>query len=271
MTKNSEIAIEKIEEGDIYYFKLNGKYFFLQILKVVTGLPEPYDVDFKFGYYIAVFQKTFRNIPKIEDLDLSTVYINKHYRKNTVCYFSIWNKKPHIQFDKNLMDYELKDKYQLLKFDNRMVKNFDNFKPPLVPQFSMPAQCEFHNGLQNTHQPMSIQAILKGLEEEEKARNSKVEKIKPSYFKEWLDYVNGDALLKTENAIVKYEEKEGRSKTLENALRKCIETINKVDEKFSHIGTIERENLVEKLIEISIAKELDEELVETIIEENRDW
>ena len=271
MTKNSEIAIEKIEEGDVYYFKLNNKYFFLQILKIVTGLPEPYDVDFKFGYYLAIFQKTFKSVPKIEDLDLSTVYIHKHYCKNTTCYFSIWNKEPYIQFDKNLMSYELKDKYKFFKFDNRKVKDFTDFKPPLIPQFSMPAQCMFHNGIQNTHQPMSIQTILAALEEEEKSRNSKAKKVKPYYFEEWLDYINADALIKTEKAILKYEEKEGTQKTKENALIRCIEAINKIDEKFFHIGTIEREALVEKLIEISIAKELNQELAETLIEENRDW
>jgi len=271
MTKKSEIAIEKIEEGDIYNFKLNGKYFFLQILKIVTGLPAPYDIDFKFGYYLAVFQKTFKNIPKIEDLDLSTIYKHKYYRKNTACYFSVWNKEPHIQFDKKLMDYKLKDKYKFSKFDNRQVKKFSEFKPLLVPQFSMPSKCDFHNGIQNTHQPMSIQAILKGLEEEEKLKTSKAKKIDPHYFKDWLDYINPEALIKTEKAILKYEEKEGQQRTKENVLKKCIEAINKVDEKFSHIGTIEREYLVEKLIDISIAKELDEKLADNIIEENRDW
>ena len=135
----------------------------------------------------------------------------------------------------------------------------------------MPSKCDFHNGIQNTHQPMSIQAILKGLEEEEKLKTSKAKKIDPHYFKDWLDYINPEALIKTEKAILKYEEKEGQQRTKENALKKCIEVINKVDEKFSHIGTIEREYLVEKLIDISIAKELDEKLADNIIEENRDW
>lgn len=271
MTKNAEIAIKNIKEGDVYYFKLHGKYFFLQILKIVTGLPEPYHVDFKYGYYLVIFQKTFKNIPKNEELDVSTVYVNQHYRKNTACYFSVWNKEPYIQFNNELMGYELKDKYRFTKFGNRSVNDFNAFKPPLIPQFSMPSRSKFHNDIQNTHQPMSIQAILKGLEEEEKSRNAKTRKTNPRYFKEWLDYINPDALIKTETTIFKYEEKEGRQQTKENTLRKCVETINKIDKKFSHIGTIEREDLVEKLMDISMSKKLDKELAETIIEKHRDW
>lgn len=271
MKNKSDIAIENINQGDIYYFKLNNKYFFLQILKIVTDLPAPYDIDFKYGYYLAIFQKTFKGLPTIGELDLSNIYIKKHYLKNESCYYSLWNTEPNIRFEKHLMHYDLKNKYEFIKFGNRSVKKLNNFKPPLIPQFSMPAKAKYHNGIQNTHSPASIQHILISLESEEKQRTEKKKTIKALYFKEWLEYINGEAILKTEKAILQFQQKEGRIKTKENALKKCVENINKVDLKHSHIGTIEREDLFDKLIEISKTKEIEFLNAEIIINENRDW
>ena len=271
MKDNSYIAIENICEGDIYYFNLNKKYFFLQILKIVTDLPAPYDIDFKYGYYLAVFQKTFKVLPKIEDLDLSNVYIKKHYLKNEACYYSIWNNEPCIRFEKQLMSYDLKDKYEFKKFGNRAVNKFENFKPNLIPQFSMPAQTDFIYGIKNTHSPVSIQHILVSLESEEKQSSEKKKTIKPIYFKEWIEYINGEAILKTEKAISQFEQKQGKITTIEDALKKCVETINKIDSKNLHIGTIEREDIFNKLIEISKIKEIEIVNAEKIIEDNRDW
>lgn len=271
MKNNSDIAIENISEGDIYYFNLNKKYFFLQILKIVTDLPAPYTIDFKYGYYLAVFQKTFKELPKIEDLDLSTIFVKKHYLKDEACYYSIWNKEPTIRFERHLLNYDLKDKYTFTKFGNTIVKAFDNFKPPLIPQFSMPAKTKYHNGIKNTHSPDSIQHILVSLESEERQRTEKKKIIKPIYFKNWLEYINGEAISKTEKAILLFQQKEGKVTTQENALKKCVEAINKVDLSHSHIGTIEREDIVDKLIEICKIKGIEIVNAEKIIENNRDW
>lgn len=268
----SDIIVENIKEGNIYYFKLNKKYFFFQVLKIVTDLPAPYNIDFKFGYYIAIFQKTFIELPKtLAELDLSTIYITKHYWKNSTCYFSLWNKESCIKFYENLMSYELKDKYKISYFGNYEIQEFDKFKPPLVPQFSMPSNCKYHNGVKNSHSPVSFQAILTALEFEEKERDKKRISIKPIYFKEWSDYIISDALLKTEKAILQFQQKESRQKTKENALKKCIETLNKIDEKYSHIGTIERDEIYEKLLSITSTKEIDEQIAVKIIEKYREW
>jgi len=279
MNSDSFITIEKINEGDIYYFNLNKRYFVFQVLKIVTDLPAPYDINYKYGYYIAVFKKTFKDIPKSKNLDLKRVFVDKYYRKNTAGYFSIWNnKEPSIKCkNSNLKKYKLKAKPEFTYLENRPVDDFKKFNPPLLPLFSMgggePIYVEdYPNGISNYPEVIiSIDQVLIQILEEEKSRNKKNEKINPIFFPDWLDYIDGTALLKTEKAISIFELKEGSKRVKENALKKCIEKLNMIDEKLSHIGTIEREDIIEKLMEIATLKEITEDVADNIIEENRDW
>ena len=96
MKDNSDIAIENICEGDIYYFNLNKKYFFLQILKIVTDLPAPYDIDFKYGYLsdysnITEFKYLYFKEIKSEVISRHNILTDTTDGKN-YNYFSIRNK-----------------------------------------------------------------------------------------------------------------------------------------------------------------------------------
>ena len=61
------------------------------------------------------------------------------------------------------------------------------------------------------------------------------------------------------------------NKAPENQLRICIQKINVLDEKHNFITTIERENLYEKLIELSNKYGISEEIAIELIEKYRDW
>jgi hypothetical protein len=54
-------------------------------------------------------------------------------------------------------------------------------------------------------------------------------------------------------------------------LKKCVLGINKLNEQYNFIMTIEAEDIYKKLIKISKKQGLTEEETEKIIEENRDW
>ncbi len=272
MNENSEIAIKDIKEGDVYYILINKKYFFLQVVKIVTGLNTPYDKnEYKYGFFIVFFQKTFTSIPKIGELDLQNIRVNRYWCKNEACYFSIWEDEPYIKFKKHLMYYDHKDKYKFIKFTNIKVPNFNNFKPPLIPQFSLPAEYKLFNGICNSHHPYSIQAVIGNIIREEESRNKKSKIIEPKYFIDWLEYIDTPIIERTEKAIFKFEEKTGRSKTIENSLKQCVERINKLDEKYSYIGTIEREDIFETLLEIAKNKEIEENKAFKLIDVNRNW
>jgi hypothetical protein len=266
----SEIAAKNPQKGDIFYVVVNKKYFFMQVIHLADNLPAPYDApNFKHGIFVLVFQKTFNQLPKsIADLDLQNIYQPKFIWKKTLFYFSLWGADPHIKFDPSLMRYDYKEKYTLTFFANSVVSNA--LTPSIDTCFGMPAiGVENENDVQISHSPMSIQGIIWAIEEDEKGKTKKRNSISPRYFSEWLEYVEPDCIIKAEKILQDFE-LQNKTQT-EKSLKKAVLALNKLEEKFNFINTIEAEHLHEKLMEIAIKKELSDQRARTIIEANRDW
>jgi Mg/Co/Ni transporter MgtE len=76
--------------------------------------------------------------------------------------------------------------------------------------------------------------------------------------------------MKMEEILTDYENSCDKN-DVENSLGKCILSINKLDKKEHFIGTIEVENIIDKIMEINRKHNFDENIIEKIIEENREW
>ncbi len=265
-----EIAAKNIKKGDIFFVKIDKKYFFMQVIKITKDLNPKNGINYKYGYFIIVFEKTFKELPNgIDQLELTKIYQPKHILKNTLLYASIWNKYPSISFDESLKHYEYKDKYKLTLFGNNSIS--ENFEPNISYQFSMPAQC-LHNidNIQISHSPISIQLLLWIITEDQKKALERVDKTILLYFKEWIDYVYIDHIVKIEKIIMKLDNLLD-IKYFEKELRKTVIAINKLDDKYNFITTIESEQIFEKLISISSKTKVKKVEIIKIIEENRNW
>jgi hypothetical protein len=104
------------------------------------------------------------------------------------------------------------------------------------------------------------------LEEDEKHKNMKLKKIKPKYFKEWIETIEPEIIIKMENIIQKYED---ANESISKELKKCMNRINKLNEKNNFIMTIEAEDIYDLLEKISKKHGIKD--FEKIIEENREW
>jgi hypothetical protein len=266
----NEIAAKTPTIGDIFYVIVNKKYFFLQVIHIISDLPPPYNTpQFKHGIFVVVFAQTFTELPKsIAEINLQNIYQPKYIWKNTLFYFSLWGSEPHFKFDPSLMHYDYKDKYALTFFANAKVSNALN--PSIDGQFGMPAiSTDNENGIQISHSPLSLQGIIWGIEEDEKGKAKKKNSITPRYFSEWLEYVEPDCIIKTEKILAAFEA--DTSAEPAKALKKAVLALNKLEEKLGFIYTIEAENLMEKLVELSVKKGVSVQSAEDIINDNRDW
>jgi hypothetical protein len=246
--------LKDIKKGDIFYTLFNKQYYFFQIIHITKDLPPPYDIDYKFGYFIILFEKSYGKLPEsIQELDLVNIYVTKYYRKNEAMFISYWNNVPEIRFNPQCDDYKKYLKNEVTYFGNEKVSN--SFNPKIQNEFSMPS-CHTVNddGITISHSPSYFEWIFHILENDNKMKKVEMEKFK----------------VKFKDIIKKFETIENKS-VAKRELKKCVSGINKLDSKFHFIETTEAEKLYEKLMKISISKGLSEEEAEKIIEDNRDW
>lgn len=256
-----------IKEGDVFYIQFYKTYFFMQVIHIAKNLPPPYDKDrFKYGYFLVVFEKAYKKLPNsIDELDLQNIYKVKYKPKDTVLFISHWDNLPEIKLKPNRIDYEKYKKHEIKYFGNRKVSN--NFVPAIAREFTMPSQWKSNDdGIKISHSPDDINWVFYILEQDKKYRTKKIEKMDIKYFKEWQDTVEPNIIKKIEDLIQKYEK---INENIGRELKKCVNGINKLEEKYSFIGTIEREDIYMVLEKIS--KKHDFNDFEEIIENNRDW
>jgi hypothetical protein len=261
---------KNIKEGDIFYVEINRKYFFMQVIHITENLPPPYDIDYKFGYFIVVFEKSFTKLPQsLSELDLKTIYRIKYKPTKSILYVSHWDTLPEIKVKKGLTNWERHTKYKLQLFDNSPIS--ESFIPEIVRDFTMPSKWKINDeGIHISHSPDEINWIYSRIEQDEQKRMEVKKNIQAIYFKQWIDDVEPEAIIKTEKAITTFNA-DLKTKDLRKALKKCVLAINKLDEKLSFITTIEAEDIHDKLIEIAIKNGLSEQDAFEVIEQNRDW
>ncbi|WP_320052492.1 hypothetical protein [uncultured Acetobacteroides sp.] len=264
--QTSDIALTNIKKGDIFYVNVNKTYYFLQIIHIERAN----EIEKKNGYFLVVFDKTFRCLPSsMNELDLKNIYQPKYLWKKTLLFTGIWNDEPNIIFRKDMMYYNLKDKYHLTYFGNTTVCK--QLKPEISYDFSPQNECKLNDeGIQVTYQHLELQVLLWGIEQEEIGKTKRKLSVKPQYFKGWIEYVDSEKIIKTEKIIAKFENCSD-PRMFSKELKKSILAINKLDDKKTFITTIEAENIIEKLSEIALSKGIDKTSIEQQIEETRTW
>lgn len=253
-----------IQKGDIYFFEICKKFYFLQIIHITTDLSEDYKkAGYCFGYFIVVFEKSFRELPQsMEELDLQTVYKIKTKPRNSLLFISNWNRVPELNINKNV---KTKTNY----FGNCSVS--DSFIPTLSLQFGLPTTGS-HNkeGIIISPTAAYFDYIFDRIRDDAEHDHRKRTKIEAKYFEEWIEYVAVEAIIKTEKIIATFESEAGM-KGVRKALIKCIAAINKLNNKLNFIYSIEAENLVDTITELSQKHGLSEREAIEIIENNRTW
>ena len=264
-------TLKDIKKGDIFYSEIGKRFYFIQIIHIATGLPAPYDNgEYNNGYFFVVFEESFTTLPKsIEELDLNTIYRIKYKPTKSILYISHWSETPEIKVKMGRTNCEIHSKHKLIYFGNTKISNA--FEPKIVQDFTMPAKFETNEkGIQISHSPDGINWFYSRILQDQEKQLEKKKNIQPKYFKDWLEYVDTEAIIKSEKIIATFE-LEAETKNLKKALKKCVSAFNKLNDKLNFIMTIEAENLFNKLIELSVKYGLSENEANEIIENNRDW
>ena len=156
----------------------------------------------------------------------------------------------HIDID----DYKKYSKYSIKYFGNTKISN--KFIPEILKEFTLPAHFTVNDDgiVISQNSVYDISYLFSILESDNKGKEDEMKKV----------------LIKMENTIQKYKVSNDKS-IQKNELKKCIIGINKLNEKYNFIMTLEAEELCNRLIEISKYKGILEEEAEKIIENNREW
>ncbi|MHC6203680.1 hypothetical protein ACYULU_10860 [Breznakiellaceae bacterium SP9] len=255
----SKVLTKDVKEGDIYYFLISGHYYFLQIIKICIDLdtfPQR-----KFRYFVIVFERSYRKMPKRNEPDFKTIYEIKYKPKNTLLYVILSYETAELKIIEYDAAYKERNNYSLHYWGNEKVRSA--YTPEIIMEDAV--WTENDKGILITPSAAHIGYIFSRIEQDIKHKNKKLQKISPKYFSEWLNEIDIDIIIKIEKIVTAYE-----NNCNENTLKNCIQGINKLDEKEHFVGTIERENIFDKIVEIGKNNML-EEVVEKIINETRDW
>jgi hypothetical protein len=259
-------TLKEPRKGDVFYTQFNKRYYFMQIIHITKDLPPPYDVDYKYGYFIIMFQKAYKKLPKsIDELDLINIYKIKYKPKNTILFISHWAELPEIKMDTETENYKKHSKYEIKYFGNTAVSK--EFNPKIYEEYILPAHTTKNNeDILISHKPVDISWLFYILEQDNEYKNKKIEKVNSKYFKGWLETIESEILIKMETIIKKYE---NANENIPKELKKCINAINKLDERYHFIMTMEAEDIYNVLIKISKKHKFND--FEKIMEENREW
>lgn len=272
MGKETKYLTKNAKEGDIYYFLIDKKYYFLKIIKTATRLLETKfneKITF-FRYFLIVFEKSYSKLPndKIET-DFVNIYQIKHKPKNALLYTLYEDRTVELKIDERDALYEKKEMFDLHYWKNEGDKN--EYCPKIITENVSPIEWTANeNGVQISPTPAKMGYIFGRIESDLKHKNKKLQKITPKYFLHWVNEIDTDIIIKMEKIFDKYLS-ECNKNGIEKPVKKCIKSINKLDENEHFIGTIEREDIIAKLFEITKPYNIDEKIMEGIIEENRDW
>ena len=263
MNKEPKYLTENAKEGDIYYFVLDNRYYFLKIIKIIAG-------EEFFRYDIAVFEKTYSKLPESKDEeDFVNIYQIKYKPKKTLLYITCEYKTRELKIDEFDMSYECREKYDFHYWSNEKEKN--EYNPKIIlDDASIAGWTEDENGILVRSTSARIGYIFGRIEDDLKHKNKKLQKASPEYFPQWKDEIDAEIIIKMEKIFHRYLD--GCSKNgVEKSLKKCLKSINKLDESEHFIGTIEAEDIFNKIFETTKPFQIEESAIEKIIEENREW
>jgi len=263
--------IKDIKQGDIYYFLINQNYYFMQVIHITAGLAKPYDTPaFNFGLFITVFEKKYKTLPQsVHELDLNKVYRIKTKPKKSLLYICDWLEQLQLKLEPDSDAFKLYSKIKIEYFGNYPVST--QFFPELNLQFTLPIEYKQNaDGVCISAVPAKLSYIFDRIHDDENNQVKKRRAITPTYFPYWLDHVDIDIVIKMEKILTVFK-LDCSTKDVNKALKRCIQSINKLDQKSPFISTIEAENICEKLSELGEDYGMTQQDVYALIEKNRDW
>ena len=267
MDREPKYLTKNAKEGDIYYFVIDQRYYFLKIVKIVKDKT-------LFEYFVVIFEKSYSKLPENnDDVDFRNIYKIKYKPKKHLLYILYTTETSELKIDRFDGAYRYKDKYDFHYWAKENDKNEYN------PKIILDSSDTLHfgevkptdeNGIMLFAESAKIGYLFDRIENDIKHKNKKIQKISPKYFPHWTDDVEVDIIIKMEKLFDKYLD-ECKKIDVEKALKKCVKSINKLNEKEYFIYTIEAEDIFDKIFEITKQYPVDESVVEKIIEENREW
>ncbi|MDR1912385.1 MAG: hypothetical protein LBQ52_08595 [Helicobacteraceae bacterium] len=269
MKNRPKVLANNPKEGDIFYFNMNGRYYFFQIVK--TRIDEKYTA-MKYQYYIVVFEKSYTSPPTDKsEIDLAKIYRVKDRPKNTLLYIVSAYETPTLQIVHWEQTYYEKDKMKIdITYWGNEKVNTDNFIPQIITETTFPINVVEKDGIEISPTPAHFGYIYSIIESDLIYKNKKAVKITAKYFKGWIGATDSDIILKIEKIIDVFE-KDCKTNGVEKSLKKCIKSINSLDNKETFIYMIEAENIHDTLIKISRNNGFDETKAVEIIDKERDW
>jgi hypothetical protein len=266
--KEPKYLTNSAKEGDIYYFIVEKKYYFLKIIKIDTRTVETKlnGKEKLFCYYIIVFEKSYSKLPtNRNEMDFVNVYRIKYKPKNTLLYITCEYNTMELKIDKEDALYKTKELFNLHYWLNEGDRN--EYIPKII--IKRVSWTENENKILVSPTGAKIGYILDRIIDDIKYKNKKILKVSPKYFSRWINEIDTDIIIKVEKILNKYLEEYNKI-SVEKSLKKCIKDINKLDKIEHFIGTIEAENIFDTIMEISKGN-YDKNIIEKIINENREW
>lgn len=148
---------------------------------------------------------------------------------------------------------------------------FKAFVPEIVQDFTMPTTCKTNaEEIQISHSPDDINGFYSCILQDQERQFEKQRNIQPKYFKEGLEFVDTDAIIRIDKIVSTFEA-ETEVKDIKKALKKCVVAINKLDDKLNFITTIEAEDLFTKLVKLAVKLGLTQADATTIVDQSRMW
>jgi hypothetical protein len=87
--RSNKIFDKERQRGDIYYFIIEKRYYFLKIIRIDTRIVEA-ELNKKetwYCYYVIVFEKSYSKLPENKDeINFTNIYQIKYKPKNTLLY-----------------------------------------------------------------------------------------------------------------------------------------------------------------------------------------
>ncbi|MDR2081119.1 MAG: hypothetical protein LBP54_04450, partial [Campylobacteraceae bacterium] len=216
-----KILTNNAKEGDVYYFKINERYYFLQIIKICTKTiaTKLNGQRTEYCYFIIVFEKSYKIIPEnIEEMDFLNIYQVKHKPKNTLLYITCeYYDTPELKILQWDGMYKDRNIFSLNYWGNEIIKKEYN------PKIILDSVSWTVNDKKILISPTgaNIGYIFNVISNDEKYKNKKSVTIIPKYFHEWSNEIETDIIMKMEEILTDYENSCDKN-DVENSLGKCI-------------------------------------------------
>jgi hypothetical protein len=256
--------------GDIFYFHLMGRYYFLQVIDVRQvvgrgGLQERL-------YLMVVFEKSFATLPvEVSELNLRDIYRVKSKPRNCLLYIVTSDPDGGVSISRTSSGgYEDYKDIKVHRFGSATPAA--RFEPDIViPHSFFPVNAiEDDAGIDVTPNWAEFTYVFDRIENDRRLRTEKLGAFTPVYFGTWRDEVDTGALLKMEKIFAALD-LEADAKAFLKKLKGVVSEINKLERKTPFIYTIEAEDIMTVFDAMMARRQIPADEGMTVIERHREW